>query len=585
MPGPNHSLEEMIQEYESAGHSHLLNADEKNQVMYLINQIKESANASEKNKYAGFFEAYENQNYGSFESMPLLLKDFLSSDQMEQYQSQVSEKSGGTAGPLDLENQVVQELLEERYMNPAFRRAVNIGKVDAEHGEQYHEVDKYLNAYTMEKTLEPVNMERGKRVMDARTYEKDGNEVMQRNENKQLMMAKIMFLSQLGNFQKTEDSGEKSVFDSTISEAFAHGGRTGMVFPRGKEQDKLFDSIFGRDMSADSGIEGRSFATHSVSQRTYHKDGTVKSEFKEKSGTSASKQYGINIAVGGIGEKGPNGKTVLSKGSNGHMYMNIKKGDEKTSGSLLVGVENSAPGEKGVLGHSHGPSAKSAGTSAFFTDKKGVGRVKDGRTVDLTGMDVNGLTDVMEKFTSNYKSLQQEAKTDPAAMKRLMNLNKKLCGNYMKPMELANTMTEMGFDRRTAASAINASRGKNSVEEAKVKPTEVVTSHEIPKKPTGWNRFCAFFHRKKHMEICNAYDNYQKTICSGISDDKMKEIRKEIRKGHGKAEKKGQGTQMISSRELMEQDRGRTEIKSRERRNAVVNRQMTGRDKDKGNTK
>ena len=103
-------------------------------------------------------------------------------------------------------------------------------------------------------------------------------------------------------------------------------------------------------------------------------------------------------------------------------------------------------------------------------------------------MDVEGLTDVMEKFTSNYRSLQQEAKKDPAAMKRLMNLNKKLCGDYMKPMELANAMTEMGFDRRTAASAINASRGKASVEEAKVKPTEVTAVHEIPKKPTRWNR-------------------------------------------------------------------------------------------------
>ena len=49
------------------------------------------------------------------------------------------------------------------------------------------------------------------------------------------MMAKVMFLSQLGNFQKTEDSGEKSAFDSTIAEAFAHGGRTGMIFPKGKE--------------------------------------------------------------------------------------------------------------------------------------------------------------------------------------------------------------------------------------------------------------------------------------------------------------------------------------------------------------
>ena len=51
MPGQFHSLGEMIQDYEKKGNSHLLNAEEKEQVIHLINQMKETGSKSEKEEF------------------------------------------------------------------------------------------------------------------------------------------------------------------------------------------------------------------------------------------------------------------------------------------------------------------------------------------------------------------------------------------------------------------------------------------------------------------------------------------------------------------------------------------------------
>lgn len=94
-------------------------------------------------------------------------------------------------------------------------------------------------------------------------------------------------------------------------------------------------------------------------------------------GYKKGKHFGINLPVGGEGELDVNGKQIEAKGDHGHMYIHYTspKADEKQFGSLLIGIEGSAPAffSGNLKGRSdpYGKAHDTKGTSGEFSPTGG----------------------------------------------------------------------------------------------------------------------------------------------------------------------------------------------------------------------
>ena len=145
----------------------------------------------------------------------------------------------------------------------------------------------------------------------------------------------------------------------------------------------------------------------------------------------------MNIAVGGIGELGPNQKPIRADGSAGHMYIRKQKGDANTCASLMVGIESAASLKTSYTGHFHTPLAKSSKQSAFLADKFGPGDKTSGKTVDLSGFDSEKLAYVLKEFEKSYIALQSSADKS-----KLSALNEMLAGKRLSESSLSSLMVD-----------------------------------------------------------------------------------------------------------------------------------------------
>lgn len=467
----------------------------------------------------------EKPDFSMYGDLPGLLKDYLAEMKLQEFAFK-------TNGSFDPSSPLVQRNLEKYSLDPTFRTGVNLRKHRPGSAEDMKACDSYMNMYIMEQTMKPVSMEQAERVNDV--ARRDANQILKRNEDKQVFLAKMMFLSQLGRFDQNEASGTRKPYESTITEAFSHGGRTGFILPPGKGQKKLFEALLGRNYYDKSGVKGRVAATHKVKQQTYHQDGTIARLFEEKTSKgSFKKQYGMNLALGGIGQIGPNQKPIMDQGMDGHMYMNIQKGGDRRSGSLLIGIENEGPGKTGRLGYAHTAAAVKSDQSAFMSDKQGLGKEIGGRTIDLSHIDPDTLSKMISDFEKGYRSMMQSAKSNMNSMKELLDVNRSLCGKYMNPEDMANLMTHVGIQRKDAVAAVNHARSYSQghyndkihenayvpVDESHVRKERERKAVSIPQKPKFLNRLGAFFGMKRQVELCKAYDEYKNSgVISGIRD-------------------------------------------------------------------
>lgn len=527
------------------GIEHTLNAEGMNVVESLLKTSK----GRESLKAGVEFDSAGKGNYTNFENVSPILKNYLGTKKLNELEKM--------AESMSLTDPDVQEYLEQNAMDPAFRAAVTIrtGK-DSPDADNMRKFDSYMNNYLMEKTMEPPSNAQVEAVI--REHGDKGIVELGKNEEKQIMMAKMMFMGQLGRYDQKEEKvkgsnapAEKKEFDGTMADAFAHGSRTGFVLPYGKDQKQVFDALQGIDRGGAFGIDTRAAATHGLNQQTVDANGRVKSEFQEvklkvkhfvtRGMDQLRDQYGMDVAVGGIGEKGPNGKLIMPDGTNGHLYMKVKEGDEKTCGALLVGFETEAPGKTGQLGHSHGISATAADQSAFMSGKISPGAKYGGRTVDLSGISGSQFAEVMTSFEERYRAMMKEARENSKGMEELQGLNRKLCGRHMDPTEMASVMTSMGIGKTQSIEAVNHSRAfqaghytdhnvhqemvnENRVSEPKGNLNKI--KREVPPKPSRWERFKAWFGVKKAVEKRDKYNAYIKEQSSQKSVKETKESMK-----------------------------------------------------------
>ena len=381
-----------------------------------INRITENID-NIPDEYKNAFEMAKNGNFGKFEKLPHLLRNYLGAIELKKFRDKFGPEPS-------IEDAEVSKYLKNNAMNAALRAGISAEKNADATKEYARALDSHMNKILMQMTMMPPS--------------EPANEA--RNMAKQLVIAKTMLLMQIGKYDLLSKNGLSRELDVPVYKTLVHGNRANFILPGGKDSNLVIDAFMGQNNGADAGIEKRTAATHSASLRKLDQNGVIASETKESKTFSPfkvfSNQYGMNIAVGGLGSKGPDGKAILGNGEAGHMYMRAEKGDSKHCGSLLIGIEGSAPGASNYLGNSHGIRAKSAKQSAFLADKSIAGKKIGGRQIDLSGVSATELSGLLNEFSQKYASLQGQANT-AEGREKLSKVNDMLMGKHMDAKALA----------------------------------------------------------------------------------------------------------------------------------------------------
>ena len=454
-------IETLIEQYEDevkeSGVERPLDASEVDNLNDFYDNIPE--------EYVGVMRAaYHDKNFGEFETLPRLLRNYLGALELRAFREKFGENPS-------LESEQVRQYLDENSMNAALRAGISAEKNKGDSKESAMALDTYMSGQIMKKTMMPPSDTDRQALMSGRS-EDEVERMVEQNMARQRVMAKTMFLAQLGKYDLVNKNGATKELDVPMYETLVHGSRTNFILPVGEKSGKVLDAFMSNN-GADAGIAKRTAATHSVKRRKIASNGTLRSETKEEKTFSPfkvfSNQYGMNLSVGGIGSKGPGKNTITGDGTSGHMYMRVQKGDKKHCGSLLVGIEGSEPGKSDGLGNSHDFRAKSAKQSAFLADKSIVGKKVGGRQVDLSGMDSVYLAELLNEFSQKYGELQRGA-TTKEGREKIANINDMLMGRYMDEDKLKEMFSELGMNDKNLSDTLLQSRGGYTV---KIAPNDV----------------------------------------------------------------------------------------------------------------
>lgn len=388
-------------------------------------------------------DAAKTGNYSNFNDASPIVRNYVGTLAVNKLISE----TGVSQDQLSLNNEKVKKYVQDHVLDAGFRTGLSALKHTLAENSNLKELDEYANEYLLAKTLSTPSKEKVDALKNS-IGEESANKEVAKNLAKQVVLAKTLFLAQLGKYSLSEN-GETTDYVGSIAETFAHGGRTNFILPHGDVNNEVLSAYEGGDIGKTAELESRIAATHSATQRKVNLDLSIEKESEEEKpkftqvGKIFSNQYGMNIAVGGIGELGPNQKPILSDGSAGHMYIRKQKGDANTCGSLMVGIESAASLKTSYTGHFHTPLAKSSKQSAFLSDKFGPGAKTNGKTVDLSGLESEKLAYVLKEFEKGYMALQSS--TD---QNKLSALNEMLAGKRLSEQGLISLMSEtLGMQR------------------------------------------------------------------------------------------------------------------------------------------
>ena len=404
---------------------------------------------------------------------------------LKEQEAQMGEAEGqeriiGNAEDQRLEQGVRTRMAEmERYLksekhNPLFRLGCSMfarkeeskrsqfgEKKDAESRNMFRELDDRMTEMIMEDTLSPMSQQQIQATYKMAEDQKTADEMVQTNVEKQVQVAKMMFLAHIGRtFLTTTTANENGEpqpveqnLDRSVASMVSHCSRTGFVLPPGEENqvNEMMDSILGSNAGRAAGIYGRTAATHST------QNGANVREYKELKGVCLRKQYGMDIAIGGLGnpgvmKEGYQKQTLKNDGTCGHMYLHINKGTAGKTSSLLVGFESDAPEMTNQMGHTHTKSATQESMSSFLGQRDDeMGDKYGGRTVDCTMYDPAMLKNMLDSFANRYRSMMFEAVKSGTMKSRVQEINQMLSGKIMDADRLEVLFNKTGFTKQAAA--------------------------------------------------------------------------------------------------------------------------------------
>lgn len=401
-------------------------------------------------EYQDAIHLAEQNEFGSFETLPNLIRNYIGALALRQFREKFGENPS-------LENEEIRQYLDRNLMNAALRAGISAEKTQESTKDLANALDTYMNAGLMKKTMMPPS-EQAKSDLSYAHSKAEIKEMVEKNMERQLVMAKTMLLAQIGKYDVIDKNGLSHALEVPVYETLVHGNRTNFILPAGEDSGNVINAFMGQNGGSGAGIEKRTAATHSVKRRSIKGNGMIGSKSKELRTYNPFKifgnQYGMDLAVGGIGERGPNKRIITGNGQSGHLYMRAEGGDAKHCGSLLIGIEGSAPGKSNSLGHSHGIRAKKARQSAFLADKSIVGKKVGGREVDLSGISAEKLTVLLNQFSKNYAKLQR----DPKGREALANINDMLMGKHMDVDKLMKMFAALNINEKGLADTLSQAR-------------------------------------------------------------------------------------------------------------------------------
>ena len=489
---------------------------DKNEVF--VNRIVE-VNESTVNDRNKAIEAIKKGDISLFNHLPAFLKEYFGRQKLNEFFGDNKHFKKGEIPKFSELSDEEKAKLAKSTRDPIFRSIINTmilrrvrDSKDSDAWIRLREYDAYMNQQLIMQTLEPMEEADKKRLKtEQRKLKKskyDGREsaetMIANNTTKQRHLAKTMFLMQLGRFDMFETvkignnaKTTSTPYGQTVSEALGHGSRVGFSLPAGNKdvQQKLFKAWQGDA----AGLMFGRFATHEFHRK---KKGDNKNTFKEirlkglkfsfkkmftnfheERPSSRSDNYGLNIALGGLGKEF-NKSVIDDQGKFAHIYNRYRMGDENTCGGMLVGIENSAPGGTCVsnlkqyfggyngtscIGELHNAKAISHGQSAFFSSKENYGDQYGGRVIDLSNFDANNLITIIGKFNEKYSELQRlcmskDKKTSDIAKNNLKTINRVLSGKILNADELYGLLRFCGCTKEEASSYIQEGRSKTGAD-------------------------------------------------------------------------------------------------------------------------
>ena len=288
-----------------------------------------------------------------------------------------------------------------------------------------------------------------------------------RAQNSGDALLRLMFMMQLGNFQRTDgskDAKTNRAWDQTMANAFSHGGRTGFVFAGedakaagGTGTDAVFDAVFGAQGGAGAGVHVRAAGTHHMKtpevgkgMAGYKEQGGIGAALSSKT-DSSYQHFGMDMGIGGVGNlgtagEGGQGQMINADGRSGHMYIGRKMGTASHKGGLLVGLESDSPYRMNQTGHMHNAAAQAEEGSSTGGLKVDIqGNKYGGRTVDLSGLSNKEMVATLAAFSTHFKSLRD---TNEDAYNALLE---QISGKRMDTASMNALLDQMLAGRQNAA--------------------------------------------------------------------------------------------------------------------------------------
>ncbi len=288
-----------------------------------------------------------------------------------------------------------------------------------------------------------------------------------RAQNSGDALLRLMFMMQLGNFQRTDgskDAKTNRAWDQTMANAFSHGGRTGFVFAGedakaagGTGTDAVFDAAFGAQGGVGAGVHVRAAGTHHMKtpevgkgMAGYKEQGGIGAALSSKT-DSSYQHFGMDMGIGGVGNlgtagEGGQGQMINADGRSGHMYIGRKMGTASHKGGLLVGLESDSPYRMNQTGHMHNAAAQAEGGSSTGGLKVDIqGNKYGGRTVDLSGLSNKEMVATLAAFSTHFKSLRD---TNEDAYNALLE---QISGKRMDTASMNALLDQMLAGRQNAA--------------------------------------------------------------------------------------------------------------------------------------
>ena len=254
----------------------------------------------------------------------------------------------------------------------------------------------------------------------------DANRAIEANKAQQIQIAKRLLLMQLSDFSKitTDTDGSESAaeWDRSMAVALSHCSRVVLTMPKvgeyagnTDEQQAMWRSIMTINGENTAQDNSRASSTHSIERRRVvpGEGATVRKSKEKKVLFNFIGQRGMNCAIGGLGNPGVSGKTILNNGSCGHFYSMYKEGDEEHYGAMLMGMESDAHGVMNQMGHTHDIHATPEKASSFGgqrTDE--VGNKYGGRQCDLSRKSAREIT----RWMTALERKMQEWQSQPDGM-------------------------------------------------------------------------------------------------------------------------------------------------------------------------